>query len=64
MKCKVIIKEMKKRAYLDFKNQVEYAKHLGVSVALVNSVINGKKNPTKQILDDLGFEKKTQYVKK
>jgi len=64
MQCEVIIKEMKKRAYLDFKNQVEYAKYLGVSVALVNSVINGKRNPTKQILDDLGFEKKTQYVKK
>lgn len=64
MQCEVIIKEMKKRAYLDFKNQVEYAKYLGVSVALVNSVINGKRSPTKQILDDLGFEKKTQYVKK
>ncbi len=63
-----IIKAVRQRAYIDFHNQVEYAEYLGVSVAFINSVIRGKKKPSKKVLDDLGVEKVRtvtyQYIEK
>lgn len=39
-------------------SQSAYAEILGVSDAMVSSVVNGKKKPSKTMLDDLGYEKK------
>ncbi len=41
----------------EFGNQSAYAEHLGISDAMVSSVVNGKKKPSKVILEDLGYEK-------
>lgn len=57
-----VIEEIRRRAYLDFKNQSEYAAHLGVSRALLSAVINGKKRPTKAILDDIGYSVEKVYI--
>jgi predicted transcriptional regulator len=38
-------------------SQSAYAKLLGVSDVMVSLVVNGKKQPSQAMLDDLGYEK-------
>lgn len=40
-----------------FGSQSAYAEFLGVSDAMVSLVVNGRKKPSKLMLDDLGYEK-------
>lgn len=38
-------------------SQTAYANAIGVSKAMVSAVVNGKKQPSRLMLDDLGYEK-------
>lgn len=51
-----------KRRVSDFGTQSAYADFLGVSDAMVSSVISGKKIPAKAMLEDLGYEKKKTVI--
>ena len=51
-----LMNDIKKRID-ELGSQSAYAELLGVSDAMVSSVVNGKKKPSQVMLDDLGYNK-------
>ena len=51
-----LMKDIQKRIN-ELGSQSAYAKLLGVSDVMVSLVVNGKKQPSQAMLDDLGYEK-------
>ena len=45
-------------------SQTNFAKEAGVSVAYVNDVLQGRREPGKSICEALGFERRVTYVQK
>ena len=61
-----MIAKLKKYIADNFITETNYAKHKGFSVAHINAITLGKKEPTRDILMDIGLEKvinkKVSYV--
>jgi len=58
------IKDLKVFIYTNHKSQSEYARSINISGAMVCGVLKGVKKPTQRMLDDVGYEIKTIYLKK
>ena len=47
-----------------YRNQSEAAERYGVSKAFISSVTKGKRNPTEQMLSDIGLKKISGYIER
>ena len=58
-----MIKKLTKYIESNYETQSKYASHKGFSVAHINAILMGTKDPTKDILNDIGLVKSVEKIK-
>ena len=58
------IEELRLHIFLHYKTQTNYAKFMGVSISYISAIVRGERQPSKLILDDLGYKIQKIIVKK
>lgn len=53
-----MIEKLRVYIYVNFRNQKQYAKARNMNPSFVSQVLNGTKEPTKKMLEEIGLSKK------
>ena len=64
MKLETVIKKLRVHIYTNFKSGSEYAQFKGVSRAYISAVLNCKREPSDEILMDIGVTKQKLTIYK